>query len=119
MEAFEVLIKTQSDGIRFDLYYRPVLIDNVRLSAADFEEFVDRLRRTPQGVVVDYAGYLEPDPTRKPKPNHNLRITYTNMIETSHGIQVDLKLGEELVRGLFLDKNEFPKVIGALEAARG
>jgi len=118
MEAFEVLIKSQSDGIRFDLYCRPVLIDNIRVSAPDFEEFIDRLRATPQGVVIDYAGYLEPDPERKPQPNHNLRITYTQVIETPQGVQLNLILGSEPVRGLFLSKEEFPNVLKALKAVR-
>ena len=116
MEPFEVLIKTQSDGIRFDLYYRPVLIDNIRLSAANFEEFVTRLRRSPQGVVVDYAGYLEPDPSRKPQPNAALKITYHKLIETPHGIQLDLMIGEEAVRGLFIEKESLAKVLEALKA---
>ncbi len=118
MEPFEVLIKSQSDGVRFDLYYRPVLIDNIRLSPSDFEEFVNRLRKTSQGIVVDYAGYLEPDPARKPKPNSALRVTYNQVIETPHGVQLDLKIGEEHVRGLFIEKDSLPKLVEALRAER-
>jgi hypothetical protein len=116
MDAFEVLIKTQSDGVRFDLYYTPVLIDNIRLSPPDFQEFVDRLRATPQGVVVDYAGYLEPDPNRRPVPNQQLQITYTNLVETLHGVQFDLKVGAETINALFLEKDKFAGVINALKA---
>lgn len=119
MEAFEVLIKSMSDGIRFDLYYRPVLIDNIRLTPADFEEFVERLRHTRQGVVVDYAGYLEPDPARKPEPNHNLSVTYQQLIETPNGVQLDIKLGQELAKGLFLEKESLQQFLEALKAKKG
>ncbi len=118
MEAFEILIKTQSDGVRFDLYYRPVLIDNIRLSPADFQEFLERLRATPQGVVVDYAGYLEPDPARRPKPNQHLKISYLNFVETPHGVQFDLRVGSESINSLFLEKDKFDSVINALKAQK-
>ncbi len=118
MEPFEVLIKSQSYGVRFDLYYRPVLIDNIRLSPGDFEEFVDRLRHSPRGVVVDYAGYLEPDPSRKPKPNRGLKITYSRLVETARGVQLDLNLGEEEVKGLFVAKTDFGRLIEVLKAEK-
>ncbi|HEX3014974.1 MAG TPA: hypothetical protein VHQ46_01095 [Desulfobacteria bacterium] len=116
MNRFEVLIKSMSDGVRFDLYHRPVLIDNIRLVPPDFEEFIDRLRRTPFGLKVDYAGYLEPDPARKPKPNAGLKITHGRVIESMDGIQFDLNIGGVPVKGLFVDKNHFAKVIEALQA---
>ncbi|MDA8440845.1 MAG: hypothetical protein M0Z55_00500 [Peptococcaceae bacterium] len=118
MEAFEILIKSLSDGVRFDLYYRPVLIDNIRLSPSDFAEFVERMHQTPQGVVLDYAGYLEPDPERKPKPNRELTITYSNVIETAHGVQFDLQLAKESVKGLFTAKEVFPLITQALRATK-
>ena len=118
MEPFEVLIKTQRDGIRFDLYCRPVQIDNIRLEAPDFEEFMRRLHATPQGVVIDYAGYLEPDLNNLPTANENLSISCRDLQETPHGMQFDLVVGEEKLKGLLVEKGLLEPVLLALQAKK-